>query len=245
MTSLHLIIPMGGSGSRFNEMGFCVPKPLICIYDHPFLYWSARSICKFVPDCDITFVVLKQHIKEFNISDVIHYYFPDANIVVIDHVLNGAVMTCLAGVEVVKDDVPILFNDCDHLFRCDPLAKIIRNPDAILDGYLLTFYSNSPNYSYVLCDSNGIVTKTREKEVISNDAICGAYAFRNKQVFIENATKYLNSCNYKEFYMSGVYNVMAANGLQSGVLRTDYHVSFGIPSEYNEAMKRMEYKDLL
>lgn len=37
---------------------------------------------------------------------------------VIPEVLAGAVLTCMAGVENINDDRPVLFNDCDHMFCC-------------------------------------------------------------------------------------------------------------------------------
>lgn len=35
-TKVHLIMPMGGRGSRFSNEGFDFPKPLIQIYNNPF-----------------------------------------------------------------------------------------------------------------------------------------------------------------------------------------------------------------
>ena len=45
---IHLIMPMGGAGSRFFKNGFVMPKPLIEINGYPFLYWATLSISKFV-----------------------------------------------------------------------------------------------------------------------------------------------------------------------------------------------------
>ena len=67
MKKVHLIMPMGGAGSRFFKNGFVVPKPLIEINGKPFLYWATSSISKFVDVQDITFVVLQQHIDDFQI----------------------------------------------------------------------------------------------------------------------------------------------------------------------------------
>ena len=39
-TKIHYIMPMAGYGSRFKNMGYDVPKPLIEIYGKPFFYWS-------------------------------------------------------------------------------------------------------------------------------------------------------------------------------------------------------------
>ena len=45
---IHLIMPMGGRGSRFTREGFNLPKPLIEIHGHPFFYWATQSIKKFI-----------------------------------------------------------------------------------------------------------------------------------------------------------------------------------------------------
>ena len=85
MKKLHLIMPMGGAGSRFFKNGFVMPKPLIEINKKPFLYWATRSVEKYVELADITFVVLKQHIEEFKIDQIILGYFPTAKIEAVDY----------------------------------------------------------------------------------------------------------------------------------------------------------------
>lgn len=45
--------------------------------------------------------------------------------------------------------------------------------------------------------------------------------------------------------MSGVYNSMIKNKLISGVVGTDYHISFGTPAEYQDAVDRPEFGELL
>lgn len=70
--NFHLVMPMGGKGQRFFNDGYVAPKPLIEIHDRPFFYWSTMSILKYNPDCDVTFVVLKEHIEKFDIKIV--YY---------------------------------------------------------------------------------------------------------------------------------------------------------------------------
>ncbi len=245
MDKLHLIMPMGGRGQRFFDDGFIIPKPLIEIHGKPFFYWSAMSVLKFMPQCDVTFVVLKEHIENFNIDSRILELFPQADIAVIDHVLGGAVLTCMEGVKRIKDDIPVIFNDCDHMFRCDKLTYLSDKDVSRFDGLLLTFVSDSPKFSYAECDDEGRVVRTAEKQVISSDAICGAYYFRNRSVFLKNAEIYLKKCDYSEYFMSGVYNCMIENGLTAGILRTDHHISFGTPEEYKEAEKRLEFEELL
>lgn len=242
---LHLIMPMGGAGSRFFNNGFVMPKPLIEINGKPFLYWATKSITQYVKNCDITFVVLKNHIKEFGIDKVINKYFPEAQIVSVDssEVSGGPVMTCLAGVRNISDNNPIIFNDCDHMFCSSAFNSAINSGDIKSDGALLTFKSNEPQFSYVCFDDNGKIYKTAEKKVVSNQAICGAYYVKNAEIFKNSAIQYLKECEYSEFFVSGVYNVMCKNNMVVDYFEVDFHVPFGTPIEYEKA-KNSKYFEL-
>lgn len=240
---VHLIMPMGGGGTRFGNSGFERPKPLIELQGKPFFYWAVQSIIKSVEVEDIIFVVLQEHINKFGIDRKIKEYYPEAKIQVIPHILNGAVLTCCEGIKVVEDELPILFNDCDHAFISEKFYEFCKSADfESVDGALLTFESDSPNYSYVQFDNQGKVIGTIEKMVASKEAICGAYYFRNKTVFSESVNDYLNKCSYKEFFVSGVYNEMAEKNERIITFPTDTHIPFGTPEEYEEAIsdKRLE-----
>lgn len=246
MGKLNLIMPMGGGGTRFGNQGFSVPKPLIEIYGKPFFYWATQSITKYIELQILTFVVLNEHVEKFYIDEVIKKYYSDADIVVIPEVLPGAVLTCKAGVQKVTDNDPILFNDCDHLFLSKEFYEFCQNDKfGELDAGLLTFKSNDARFSYVAYGDDGYINRTVEKEVISSDAICGAYYFSNKQIFEKATEIYLENCSYKEFFVSGVYNVLAQQGKKIKNFNTDCHVSFGTPEEYREAITDDSYKKLL
>ena len=51
------------------------------------------------------------------------------------------------------------------------------------DGLLLTFKSNSSNYSYAKVNEDGYVTETAEKKAISNNACVGIYGFKKGSDF--------------------------------------------------------------
>lgn len=242
MRKLNLIMPMGGGGTRFGNRGFRVPKPLIELYGKPFFYWSTRSIEKFVDLESLTFVVLKEHIEKFNIDREILKYYPKADIHVIPEVLPGAVLTCLEGVKNINNDMPVLFNDCDHLFLSDQFYAFCRSGQfESIDAGLLTFCSDVDKFSYVSYDENGYVNGTVEKKVVSNDAICGAYYFKDKETFISAVDIYLKNCAYQEFFVSGVYNILAEQGKKIQTFDVECHVPFGTPEEYDIAQKDTTY----
>lgn len=236
MQKLHLIMPMGGRGYRFFKDGYSMPKPLIELNGKPFFYWSAQSVMKFIDVADISFVVLKEHIDNFGIDKKIREYYPEARIVVIPEVLPGAVMTCLEGVKGLGDG-PLLFNDCDHMFICRGFNEFCSAGDfSSPDAALLTFASDEPKYSFAKLSESGRVLYTVEKQAVSRHAICGAYYFACAESFVSAAEKYLTSCSYEEFFMSGVYNVLIENGADVKVFETDVHISFGTPEEYAAAV---------
>ena len=244
MNRFHLIMPMGGNGSRFSSCGFDLPKPLIPIYGKPFFYWAVQSILKFNEIIDLTFVILKEHIEKFDLDKEIKKYFADARIVVLNQVLNGPVLTCLEGIKEISDDEPILFNDCDHLFKSTAFNLANASGELkTINGALITFKSDKPQFSYIVYE-NGEVVGTIEKKVLSNDAICGAYFFESASLFKQLAKAYFSNCNYSEFFISGMYNELAKIGGTIKIYCTDYHIPFGIPEEYEIAKEDLHYLEL-
>ena len=233
---LHLVMPMCGTGSRFHEQSFKLPKPLIRIQGKPFFYWAANSLAKLSNIIDITFIVLQDHVDKYKIDNVILKYFPNARIVILSEVLNGVVLTCMNGIEEIHDDFPIIFNDCDHAFQSNEFRKFLNlseNPD----GGLLTFQSNETIFSYVQYNTEGKIIGTAEKQVVSHDAICGAYYFKSKTVFLKYAKKYLVNCPYMEYFLSGVYNEMIKDKKMIRNFKTDFYLSFGTPNEFKKIKK--------
>ena len=245
MDKLHLIMPMGGRGSRFSDHGFDCPKPLIQINKKPFFYWSTQSIFKFMEVEDIHFVVLREHVERYSIDREILKYYPDARIHIIPEVLNGAVLTCLEGIKEIHDKQPILFNDCDHMFRCSSFEQFWNEGrEKEIDGALMTFLSDEPKYGFLCLDERGHVTETVEKRCVSNMAICGCYYFGNRQIFEKAAEVYLRECGYREFFLSGLFNIMAREGKIIKAFPTDFHVPFGVPEEYEKAQGSSWFEEL-
>lgn len=237
---LNLIMPMAGGGTRFENHGFAVPKPLIKLHGEPFFYWAVQSVVNDIDVGSITFAVLQEHVEKWEIDKQILEYYPGSQFRIIPQVLNGALLTCLEGIKDISNEGPILFNDCDHAFRCEAFCHDINAGGGEVDGGLLTFVSNDPRYSYVKFDGDGNVCGTVEKEVVSEEAICGAYYFRNKEVFLSAADTYLQNCHYSEYFLSGVYNEMVKKKMRIKTFPTDVHISFGTPEEMDEAAAQKE-----
>ena len=150
----------------------------------------------------------------------------------------GAVCTCLVGIEDIEDDNPVIFNDCDHMFCCRELAnRLLQQSPIDFEGALITFESSEPQFSYIKYDESGNLIGTVEKQVVSNHAICGAYFFANAGIFRQMSKIYFETCQYKEYFISGVYKKVID-------FLADFHLSFGTPEEYELAKNSQYFKDI-
>ena len=230
---VNIVIPMAGAGSRFKELSK-IPKPLIEIKGLPFFYYSAKSLTKYFDYSKLIFIGLKNHNKDNILVNKIKSLFPDAVIKLLDKTPNGAVLTSREAIELIDNDYPVIFNDCDHIFYSEELEQS-KNQLKNFEGFILTFNSDSSIYSYLIKDKNGNVIGTREKEVISSEAIAGVYGFKNIKIFQKASEEYLKNCDYSEFYMSGLYNMST---LKKGIIKsykTNFNISFGTIDEFDKA----------
>lgn len=230
MNDLALIMPMAGRGSRFARNGVAMPKPLIKLAGKPFFWWAVESVRRRTRLRELLFVVLSEHVEAHAIDAVITHHYPDARIVVIEQPTDGAADTGAVGVAALREDGPFAINDCDHAFRAGDLSALVGSMGS---GALLGFRSASPAYSYVrtASDDPARVVGTVEKRVVSPFAIAGCYFFATRATFAEALAVYRRDCPYDELFVSGLFNILCANGNRVGFQALAEHLSFGTPEE--------------
>lgn len=236
--NVHLVMPMAGAGSRFSAEGYELPKPLLTIEEKPFFFWAVQSVVKFIQIDRLIFIVLKDHVEHFQIDQKIREYYPEAIIEVIPEVLNGPVLTSIEGIKHINDEKPFIINDCDHMFRCDAFNSFCNSGKfERIGGAVLSFVSDDPKFSFLQVDKSGNVIATAEKKVISNQAICGVYYFESQSTFRSIVDEYLSNCAYKEYFISGLYNVLINHKKRVTYFTVDFHLPFGTPEEYKQAVQ--------
>lgn len=233
MTDLALVMPMAGRGSRFARDGVAIPKPLIELAGKPFFWWAVESLRRRVPLRELLFVVLREHVEDHAIDDVIARHYRDARIVVVDRPTAGAAETAALGVAALSKDGPFAINDCDHAFRATGLPALVSAMRDGTAGALLGFRSTSPAYSYVeLAVADPVqVRRTVEKEVVSPFAIAGCYLFAGQALFTHSLADYRKECPYDELFVSGLFNLFCSSGRYVAFRELDEHRSFGTPDE--------------
>ena len=247
MKKFNLLIPMAGRGQRFIEKGYKVPKQLLHVRDKQLIDISLSSVD--YSDCNLIFVVRDDQVTNFQIDKILeNKYGEDIKLVVTDGLTDGSVCSCLLAEQYIDNELPLIIHTLDVQFFpvLDPNSLFLKNED----GTLLTFKSNSSNYSYVLTDDDGLAVKTAEKKVISSNACVGIYAFLKGSDFCNFARKMIGS-NIRtngEFYISPLYNLLIDAGLKITTRTVDKMHIFGTPKEFqfykNNVVKKLGEKPI-
>lgn len=227
----NLLVPMAGRGQRFVDAGYKVPKQFIYVEDKQLMEISLN--CFSLEECNLVFVVRDDQITNFNVDKLLKSkYGEDIKIIVTNGITQGSVCSCLLAEEHIDNDLPLFIHTLDIEFAPKVDPQIIDSLG--LDGLLLTFKSNSSNYSYTLLDAEGRVIKTAEKKVISDQACVGIYYFKTGKIFCDNAREMIDKDirTKGEFYISPLYNLLIEKDMNIGTMPVEKMHIFGTPKEF-------------
>ena len=232
---------MAGEGSRFLKEGWTTPKPLIELHGVPLFKRAISSVSIDGIPMKYSFIVRQEHIDKYKIDEQIKAILPQANIFSVLKTTRGAVETCLMAESVIADEDGVIVMDCDLEFRSKRFLEILRgilsqSMEQSEGGALVSFESNEPRYSYAALGEDGFVTRTAEKEVISNHALCGAYFFSTGKRFKQIAHQLLDEPEFKkpEYYVSLLYNYLLADGEKVQLATMEEYYSYGTPEELKQ-----------
>lgn len=238
MRKLHIIMPMAGEGSRFKKEGWTTPKPLIMLNGMPLFKHAISSVHDEDIELKYSFIVRQEHIDDYHIDEGIKSFLPEAKIFSVQKTTRGAVETCLMAESAISDEDAVIVMDCDLEFRSKKFLEIIKEilaqpMEQANGGALVSFESNEPRYSYAALGEDGYVTRTAEKEVISNNALCGAYFFSTGKRFKQIAHQLLDEPEFKkpEYYVSLLYNYLLKDGDKVKLVSMEEYYSYGTPDE--------------
>jgi NDP-sugar pyrophosphorylase family protein len=211
---LNIVVPMAGRGSRFAEVGFRDPKPLIPVHGMPMIELVIRNLTPRVPH-RFTFICLREHVEAYHLDDKLRGYAPGARVIPIDGVTAGAACTVLLARSIIDDGDPLMIANCDQW--CDvSIDDYLATMDAAAaDGLIMTMTADDPKWSFVRLGADGTPAEVVEKQVVSNEATVGLYNYRRGCDFVHAADAMIAADERvnNEFYVAPVYNrVIAAGG---------------------------------
>lgn len=238
---INIVITMAGAGTRFSKAGYKLPKPLIPLFNVPMYRFSTNSLPLRLA-AKLIFVIQKGEFSEEIKRDIKENYSSyNFEIVELQDLTRGQAETLYLARESLMHNFPTLIHNADSAVSFDApnLEEILKK----YDGALVTFESQSANYSYAKLDDNGNVTEVKEKQVISTFASTGTYYFKSTVQMISLLKDMLdnNQKELGEFYIAPLYNKLINQGMKVSVLESRNYLCYGTPEELKK-IKREELR---
>lgn len=212
---IEIIIPMAGLGTRFSQVGYAEPKPLIPVLNKPMIQWVVENVRPKNFRSHFTFICNEEHLKKLAVEALLRRLEPTCTIIPVKETTAGAACTVLLAYNRLLSARPVLIANSDQWVDFE-IDRFIQNAfQKESDGSILTFQANDKKWSYAKLDrQNQWVTEVAEKSAISPHATVGIYFFRQAYQLAQGLQSMVrkNLRTNGEFYLCPVYNELLADG---------------------------------
>jgi len=197
----NIVIPMAK-----NYNGFDIPKFLTEIDGKTLIERVVRSLKikgKYI------FVAKEDDISKYNLKHFLKLLEPNSELISVKDQCNGSVYSTLAAKHLINNKNHLMIADCDKILDFDSSYFCYSIISEDYDGGTLVFNTKDPKFSYIKTDELGFLTESHEKEVISNLANCGLYAFNHGKDYIKYSEELINENPNNTLYVSMVMDKFA------------------------------------
>ena len=227
---MNVLIPMAGAGSRFAEVGYTFPKPLIEVNGKPMIQVVIDNLNI---EANYTFVVRKEHYDKYSLQYLLTLIAPGCNVVQVDELTEGSACTTLLAKEYIDNDDPLLLANSDQFMEWNSNECLYAfNADGI-DAGILTFKATHPKWSYAKVGEDGFVAEVAEKKPISDDATVGVYYWKKGSDYVKYTEQMIEKDirTNGEFYICPAFNEAIADGKKVRIKEIDKMWGIGTPED--------------
>ena len=212
---IQFIIPAAGSGSRFANKGYLLPKPLIEVGNLPMLLWVLGNFD--IENGDRVLIISqKKHQIQNQIRNILKSSNLNCDYLECDSLTDGPASTVLLAENWLVPELPVVVANSDQFVSrglSDFLSQIRLGTS---DSYILTMEASGNKWSYIQRDHEDNIINIVEKIEISREATVGIYAWA-KASYMVDAIKSQLEANFRvnnEFYIAPTYNFLMEKGLE-------------------------------
>lgn len=232
---MHILIPMAGSGNRFKEAGYVLPKPLIDVAGKPMIQ---RVVECLFPDEQHIFIIQEEHDKEYQLGAALRGMVQDPTIIMLNKPTAGAADTTMVAYRNrdlwdIEDE--LIIANCDQYLEWNSKLFLDYAREGGYMAIIPYFNSTNPHHSYLKMNSKRMVIEVAEKKVISDNAVVGVYWVRKAADYF-TAVQQMMSMDLRvndEFYISPAFNQVVKMHGGVGGWEIDVHKKhmLGTPNE--------------
>ena len=225
-----LLFPVNGTGQRFIEAGYTIPKPLLPVHGKPLLLHASEM---YPMNWQKAFALSWK--LPIEIIESLSARYADYLTFIVRVPTSGPLETlllCDLSAEIDRNE-PILIADCDSWLATAEIDHAVRAFDrsACEAGVTVrTVLDSNPGLSYVSLDERGeFVTEAREKEPFTNISSTGPYWFRTLDIFLRYGRQALDM-GYTS--IAPVFNRIIEAGGKVRAIPVSSFIHLGTPQAY-------------
>jgi HAD superfamily hydrolase (TIGR01509 family) len=240
--NMNVLIPMAGAGSRFEQMGYTFPKPLIDVEGKPMIQLVTENLNV---DAKHIFIVQKEHYEKYNLKHLLSLITNNnCEIVQVDGVTEGAACTTLLAKEFIDNDEPLLIANSDQFIEWDSNEFMYSMVADNVDGGIVTFTATHPKWSFAKLDKDGFVNEVAEKKPISNIATVGVYYWTKGSDYVKYAEQMINKNirTNNEFYVCPAFNEAISANKKIKVFPIEKMWGLGTPEDLDRYIENYKEK---
>ena len=170
-----ILIPLGGTGERFKNAGYKLPKALIHVDNKEILFHLLDNIT-ITNNTNFVYIPYNKEYIEYDLENLLINRYPSIifKFLVLEENTRGAAGTiriALNNINKETIDCPILCLDSDNFYTTD----IVQQWNGENKVFTFTDTLNEPIYSYLTTNPNtDLIENIIEKKKISENACCGS-----------------------------------------------------------------------
>jgi dTDP-glucose pyrophosphorylase len=204
-----VVIAMAGSGRRFAEQGYALPKYAIEVSGRPLIEWALLSLVEFFSWSFVFAGPESTHAKSLVRQVTEKLGIAKAQYVSIPYRTRGQAHTVQLTLQALNlQDTPLLIYNVDTHVK----PGILRAADIAGAGWIPVFVADGLQWSFAKCTKDWRVSRTAEKERISPFATVGLYYFSSSTTFVDNALRHEIERRESEAFVAPVYNELIETG---------------------------------
>lgn len=232
---MNLVIPMLGRGGRFADAGFDRPKPFVDVAGK----MMVERVLDNLVDAFVDRIILIVRRAHLSYLDPIKAAYGDRLAVVVsEDGTDGTACSVLLARHLIDNDETLCIANSDQLvFGAPGLYEMMEHGDA----WLYTVERNDPAYSYAELNADNRILRLAEKEVISNEAVCGVYFLKHGRAFCAAASAMIAADERVrgEFYISPVISRLCPY-LDVRAVRVQRMYGMGTPEALAETLAYLQ-----
>lgn len=235
-STMNVLIPMAGAGSRFEKAGYTFPKPLIEVGKKPMIQLVVENLNI---EANFIYVVQKRHREKYNLDVLLSMITPNCKIIEVDGLTEGAACTALLAKDCINNNSPLFFANSDQFVEWDSNEFMYKMQETNCDGGIVTFKSTHPKWSFVKIGEDGLVKQVAEKNPISDVATTGFYYWKHGSEFVKYAERMIekNIRVNNEFYVCPVFNEAISDGKRITTYDANGMWGLGTPEDLDYYVK--------